>query len=121
MRHSALMANIVLTTVVAAVLADSALSQDPRTPAAIRQAEQAETARLLKIIQQEGLDDAKAAAFEQLAVFATPDAIPVLAPLLSDERLAHYARFALQPIPDPAVDEVFARPLISCRASCWSV
>jgi len=47
----------------------------------------------------------KAKACQRLAVIGTAEAVPVLATLLSDPKLAHYARFALQPIPGPAVDE----------------
>ena len=30
--------------------------------------------------------------------------VPALAGLLSDQELAHYARFGLEPLPDPSVD-----------------
>ena len=46
----------------------------------------------------------KAKACQRLAVIGTGDAIPALAALLGDEKLAHYARFGLEPIPDPSVD-----------------
>jgi HEAT repeat protein len=46
----------------------------------------------------------KAKACQQLAVIGTKKAVPVLAKLLPDEQLSHYARFGLEPIPDPAVD-----------------
>ena len=41
----------------------------------------------------------------------TKEAVPVLAALLADEKLAHMARYALEPIPDPAVDEAFRAAL----------
>ena len=44
----------------------------------------------------------KADACRQLAVVGTKAAIPTLAALLSDEELSHNARYALEPIPDPA-------------------
>jgi HEAT repeat protein len=47
----------------------------------------------------------KAKACQRLAVVGTKDAIPALAALLADEKLNVYARFGLEPIPDPAVDE----------------
>ncbi len=34
----------------------------------------------------------------------TKEAVPALAALLNNRELAHYARFGLQPIPDPSVD-----------------
>jgi HEAT repeat protein len=40
-----------------------------------------------------------------LAVVGTKDAVPALAALLGDEKLSHMARYALEPIPDPAVDD----------------
>ncbi len=46
----------------------------------------------------------KALACKQLAVVGTEAAVPVLAALLNDEKLAHYARFGLEPIPSPKVD-----------------
>jgi HEAT repeat protein len=44
----------------------------------------------------------KAKACQRLAVVGTKDAVPALAALLADRELSHYARFALEPIPDPA-------------------
>ncbi len=108
MKHTMTILLIVITS---AFLTTAAWSQDAPAASVTQQSEQAKTAKLLQIIQREGLDDAKAAAFENLAVYATPDAIPVLAPLLSDPKLSHYARFALQPIPDAAVDETFRKAL----------
>ena len=42
-----------------------------------------------------------------LALIATDKSIAPLAALLSDEKLSHMARYALETIKDPAVDEVF--------------
>lgn len=47
----------------------------------------------------------KAAACRQLALVGTGQAVPVLVGLLDDEILSDYARFALEPIEDPSVDE----------------
>lgn len=47
----------------------------------------------------------KAKACQRLAVVGTKDAIPALASLLPDEKLNLYARFGLEAIPDPAVDD----------------
>jgi HEAT repeat protein len=49
----------------------------------------------------------KAKACQRLAVVGTKDAIPALVALLPDEKLNIYARFGLEGIPDPAVDEAF--------------
>lgn len=53
----------------------------------------------------------KSDACRQLAIIATKKAIPTLVDLLSDEQLSHNARYALEPIPDPAVDEAFRAAL----------
>ena len=47
---------------------------------------------------------AKAKACQRLAVTGTRQAVPALAALLADPQVAHYARFGLEPIPDPSVD-----------------
>ncbi|MFO0909006.1 MAG: HEAT repeat domain-containing protein [Isosphaeraceae bacterium] len=43
-------------------------------------------------------------ACRELALVATRDAVAPLAKLLADPELAHMGRYALEPIPDPAVD-----------------
>ena len=47
----------------------------------------------------------KAKACQRLAVIGTAEHVPALAALLADENLNLYGRFALEAIPDPAVDE----------------
>ncbi len=47
----------------------------------------------------------KAITCKRLALCGDKDAVPALVPLLSDEKLAAWARIALEAIPDPAVDE----------------
>lgn len=49
---------------------------------------------------------AKAKACQRLAVVGAKEAVPALAALLADQQLGHYARFGLEPIPDPSVDDV---------------
>lgn len=48
----------------------------------------------------------KAMACKKLAVIGSARAVEVLGRLLDDAQLAHYARFALEPIPSPEVDRV---------------
>jgi HEAT repeat protein len=62
--------------------------------------------RLLAILKSDAPPLEKADACRELARIGTREAVPVLAPLLADERLSDMARFALEPIADPAVDEV---------------
>lgn len=53
----------------------------------------------------------KAIACKRLSMAGTGDAVPALAALLGEKRLGHYARFGLEPIPDPAVDEALRNAL----------
>jgi HEAT repeat protein len=48
----------------------------------------------------------KADACRDLAHLSTKDAIPALAALLADEKLSHMARYGLETLPDPAVDDI---------------
>jgi len=48
----------------------------------------------------------KADACRELGHVGTKDAIPALVALLTDEKLSHMARYGLETIPDPAVDDV---------------
>ncbi|MEN6535560.1 MAG: HEAT repeat domain-containing protein [Bryobacteraceae bacterium] len=47
----------------------------------------------------------KMKACQRLAVIGTNDAVPVLAAMLSDPKMAHYARLGLGPLPDPSADD----------------
>src|ERR1041384_3351999 len=53
----------------------------------------------------------KAKACQRLAIGGARAAVPALAALLSDEKLGHYARYGLEPIPDPTVDEALREAL----------
>lgn len=64
-------------------------------------------AKLLAVLKSDVTYKQKADACRELAVIATPDAIATLAPLLADEKLSHMARYALETIPNPAVDDTF--------------
>ena len=54
---------------------------------------------------------AKAKACQRLAVVGGPSAVPALAELLDDQKLAHYARTALEPMPSGAADQVLREAL----------
>lgn len=60
--------------------------------------------RLLALLKTDAPLPEKSDACRELARIGTRQAVPVLAPLLVDEKLSHLARFALEPIADPAVD-----------------
>ncbi|MEI7901403.1 MAG: DUF1080 domain-containing protein [bacterium] len=60
------------------------------------------TAGLIGILKSDADVFSKARACQQAGEFGTADAVPVLAALLADEKLAAYARSGLENIPDPA-------------------
>ena len=68
-------------------------------------------ADLIAVLQSDAPLFDKAKACQQLAVTGTKQCVPVLAKLLSDQQLSHYARFALEPIPDPSVDDALRNAL----------
>jgi len=72
-----------------------ALAADGRTPK-----EQAAIA----VLRGDAPEADKALACKELAVFGSADAVPDLAKLLGNERLASWARIPLEAIPDPACD-----------------
>ena len=57
------------------------------------------------MLQSDATQQEKAAACRQLARVATKEAVPTLAALLGDEKLSHMARYALETIRDPSVDD----------------
>ena len=77
-------------------------------------------AKLIAVLTSDASQKEKVDACRQLAVIGTKDAVAPLAALLADEKLSHMARYALEPIPDPAVDEalrvalgkLIGRPLV---------
>ncbi len=64
--------------------------------------------KLIAVLQNPGASQKeKVDACRQLAIVGTKNAVAPLAALLGDEQLSHMARYALEPIPDPAVDAAF--------------
>ena len=60
-------------------------------------------ARLIAILENAGATEfEKAKACQRLAVAGDAAAVPALAALLDDPKLSHYARFALEPMPNEA-------------------
>lgn len=53
----------------------------------------------------------KAKACQRLAAIGGKEAVPALAALLSDPQLSHYARFGLEPNPDPSAAEALRAAL----------
>ncbi|MEI7947134.1 MAG: family 16 glycoside hydrolase [bacterium] len=60
---------------------------------------------LIAVLQSNASPQEKAITCKRLAIYGTKDAVPALAALLSDEKLASWARIGLEAIPDPAVDD----------------
>ncbi len=67
--------------------------------------------QLVATLKSDAPHEQKADACRQLGLVGTKETVPVLAALLGDEKLAHMARYALEPMPDPAVDEAFRAAL----------
>lgn len=65
----------------------------------------AQEAELLGVLKSNADLKEKADACRMLSQVGTAKAVPVLAGLLGDEKLSHMARYALEPIPSPAVDD----------------
>ncbi len=110
---------IVAAALLAAIVPLRAMAQNSELPLQAGQDEQAETAKCLAIIKSaDATDNAKAVAFKRLAIFGTKYAVNELAPILQDPKWAHYARYSLEPLPDPRSTEPSARPSRSSRATC---
>jgi HEAT repeat protein len=67
--------------------------------------------KLIGILKSDAPLREKADACRELAHLGTAQAVPTLAPLLSDEKLSHMARYALEPIADPSVDTALRNAL----------
>jgi HEAT repeat protein len=68
-------------------------------------------AKLIGVLKSPADLNAKAEACRELAPIGTAAAVPTLAAMLTDEKLAHMARYALEPIPGPEVDAIFRNAL----------
>jgi len=73
---------------------------------------QLDQAKLIAILKDRGSTTfQKAIACKRLAQIGNKESVAPLAALLSDNRLGHYARFGLEPNPDPSVDEALRSAL----------
>ena len=68
-------------------------------------------AKLIAVLESNAAFKEKADACRRLARVATREAVPTLVALLDDEKLSHMARYALEAIPDAAVDAALRRAL----------
>ncbi len=92
--------------------------------AAARAADEREQ-KLIAVLKSDAPLKDKANACRVLSLVGTKDSVAPLAALLGDEKLSHLARYGLEPIPDPAVDDALrgalgtlkGRPLIGVIGS----
>jgi HEAT repeat protein len=93
--------NVGLACLAVVLLAGGAASagKDDNAPAKSRESQ------LLAALKSSSSEKDKADACLELARIGTRDSVAPLAELLRDEKLGHMARYALEPIPDPAVDD----------------
>jgi HEAT repeat protein len=97
----------------------TASGEDTRTAANGREA------KLIAVLKSDAPLKARADACVELSRIGTKESVEPLAALLGDEKMAHMARYALEPIPDPAVDSALydaatrlkGRPLIGVIGS----
>jgi len=70
-----------------------------------------EVDKLVAVLKSNAAIKEKMDACRLLSIVGTKDAIAPLAALLGDEQLSHMARYGLEPIPDPAVDDALRNAL----------
>jgi HEAT repeat protein len=93
-----------LTSALCADQARAATADSQITPAEKQRA-------LIHVLESNAPPAEKAITCKQLAIYGTKDAVPALAPLLSDPHLASWARIALEAIPDPAATAALRRAM----------
>ena len=70
-----------------------------------------EEGKLIGVLRSDAKLFDKAKACQRLAAIGTKRAVPALAALLGHEQLGGYARFGLEPIADPSVDDALRQAL----------
>ena len=98
-----------LTIIAAGMLLTVAAASLPAQGAETSRA--AEAARLIAVLRSGAATFDKARACQQLAVLGSKEAVPALAELLGDEKLAAYARCGLESIADPSADDALRAAL----------
>ena len=84
----------------------ASLSAQNAAAASAQAAPQEETRKLVATLQSAAASQYdKIQACQRLAVIGTKEAVPALAVLLADEKLSHMARYALEPMTDPAAGD----------------
>jgi len=72
-------------------------------------------AKLIAVLKSDASRKEKADACRELARIGTKDAVAPLAALLPNQKLSHMARYALEPIPSPAVDKALRDGAVKLR------
>ena len=85
----------------AVLLGVSFSARAAETPEAVKAKER----ELLQVLRSDAPPAEKAITCKKLAIYGSEEAVPLLAPMLSDERYASWARIALEAIPGPAADK----------------
>src|ERR1039458_8946390 len=95
-----------------ALLTSALCAGHARVAAAPRpQPRSAKPRALIHVLESNAPPAEKAITCKQLAIYGNKDAVPALAPLLSDPHLASWARIALEAIPDPAATAALRRAM----------
>jgi HEAT repeat protein len=97
--HPILPIRLILATALAFSCAASSFAQSPQPTGAEQEK------KLIAVLQSNAPEKEKADACRELARIGTKDAVAPLAALLPDDKLSHMARYGLETIPSPAVDE----------------
>jgi len=119
MKNSKLFSALALALTFACVAPTIAFGQETSAP------NKEQMDKLIATLKSEAPQKEKADACRQLGIIGDKDAVPVLASLLGDEKMAHMARYALEPIPGAEADNAFrsalnqlhGRPLIGVITS----
>lgn len=111
-----------LAAIVLSGVVTPSFAEEPPAPAPAAEAPTAETpapaaqapspeAAAIAVLESDAAWDAKAEACRTLRQVGTPAAAPALGRLLGDDKLSHYARYALENIPGPEVSAVLRAAL----------
>jgi HEAT repeat protein len=109
-----------LNSTILAVLAAAGLAatwSNPVSGAETPYSSEEKARQALAVLQSDAPPQEKAVACKRLAVYAGPEAVPALAPLLGDELLASWARIPLEVIPGPAPDAALREALGRLRGN----
>src|SRR5258708_31086304 len=74
-------------------------------------------AEFISVLRSDAPGAEKAIACKQLAIYGSSDAVVYLARLLPDEKLASWARIALEAIPGPEADEALRKATDSLQGN----